>query len=290
MPVRGQLGGVTLGDGYPVRIMGAINVSPESFYKGSVRTDTAGISELAVAMVKEGVDLIDVGGMSTAPYLVTNVTLKEEIRRLTRAIESIRGAVQVPVSVDTPRPQAAKAALQAGATIVNDISGLKHDPRMADLIAEFGASAILMAHESGKKARGGPMKRITSALRDSLELAGRAGIPKEKIVVDPGLGFFRKNGKGYGFSPSKVLPWYGWDSLVIREVRRLRSLGRPSCISISRKSFIGKILGGLEPEERLVGSLAATAIAVFNGIDLVRTHDVDATIQAVRIAEGIKRS
>jgi dihydropteroate synthase len=133
------------------------------------------------------------------------------------------------------------------------------------------------------------MERITSALKETLDLGSKAGIPEEKIVIDPGLGFFRKDGRGFGFSPSSELPWYAWDCAVIREIGQLRSLGRPSCISISRKSFIGKILGIENPDDRLVGSLAATSIAVFNGVNLVRTHDVGATVQAVRLAENIRK-
>ncbi len=286
--VYGELAGVKLGDGYPVRVMGAINVSPESFYKGSVKTMPGGISELAATMVNEGADMIDVGGMSTAPYLATEVPLEEEIRRLTVAISAIRDAVKVPISVDTPRSFAAEAALEAGASIVNDVGGLKHDEHMVKLIAKHRASAILMAHETQQRS-GGPMKRILAALKETLDLGAEAGIPEEKVVIDPGLGFFRREGRGFGFSPANELPWYAWDCTVIRELGQLRSLGRPSCISISRKSFIGKILGLEKPEERLVGSLASTAIAVFNGVRLVRTHDVGATLQAVRMAESIKK-
>ena len=268
--------------------MGIINVSPESFYKGSVKSRPDDASELAAEMVKEGADIIDVGGMSTAPYLITEISIEEETKRLIIAIKAIREAVKVPISVDTPRLAPAEASLEAGAKIVNDVSGLKHDARMADLIAKHEASAILMAFET-RGSSGPPMERITSALRETLDLGSKAGIPEEKIVIDPGLGFFRKDGKGFGFSPSKDLPWYAWDCTVIRELGRLRSLGRPSCISISRKSFIGKILGIENPDERLVGSLAATSIAVFNGANLVRTHDVGATVQAVRLAESIRK-
>ena len=286
--VHGELAGIKLGDSYPVRVMGTINVSPESFYKRSVKTSPESVAELAVAMVKEGADIIDVGGISTAPYLATEVPLEEETRRLTVAISAIRDAVKVPISVDTPRSLAAKTALGVGASIVNDVSGLKHDERMAELIAKHGASAILMAHETRQRA-GGPMKRILAALKETLDLGAKAGIPEGRVVIDPGLGFFRREGRGFGFSSAKEHPWYAWDCAVIRELGRLRSLGRPSCISISRKSFIGKILGLEKPEERLVGSLASTAIAVFNGVHLVRTHDVGATIQAVRMAESIRR-
>ena len=205
------------------------------------------------------------------------------------AIGVIREASKAPISVDTQRAPVAEAALEAGASIVNDVSGLKHGERMAKVIAQHGASAILMAHETRQRA-GGPMKRILAALKETLDLGAKAGVPEEKVVIDPGLGFFRREGRGFGFSPVKEFPWYEWDCTVIRELGQLQSLGRPSCISISRKSFIGKILGLQRPEERLVGSLAATAIAVFNGVHLVRTHDVSATVQAVRMAESIKKS
>ena len=286
--VYGELAGIKLGDDYPVRIMGIINVSPESFYKGSVKSTKEGVSELAAAMVKEGADIIDVGGMSTAPYLMTEISGEEETKRLTTAIRAIRDVVRVPISVDTPRLASAEASLEAGANIVNDVSGLKHDARMASLIAKHDASAILMAFET-KGSTGHPMERITSALRETLDMGSKAGIPKEKIVIDPGLGFFRKDGRGFGFSPSSELPWYAWDCTVIRELGQLRDLGRPSCISISRKSFIGKILGIENLDDRLVGSLAATSIAVFNGVNLVRTHDVGATVQAVKVAESIRK-
>ena len=268
--------------------MGIINVSPESFYKGSVKLTQEGVSELAEDMVKEGVDVIDVGGMSTAPYLATQIPVEEETRRLTAAISAIRDAVKVPISVDTPRLRPAAAALEAGASIINDVSGLKNDKKMADLIAQHGASAILMAFETDQHP-GEPMERVLAALRETLDLTSKAGIPEERIVVDPGLGFFRKDGSGFGFSSSYELPWYAWDCTIIRELGKLQSLGRPSCISISRKSFIGRILGLKDPDERLVGSLAATAIAVFNGIHLIRTHDVAATLQAVRMADNIRK-
>jgi len=286
--VYAELAGIKLGDDHPVRIMGVINASPESFYKGSVKSTAEEASEVAAVMVKEGADIIDVGGMSTAPYLATEISVEEETKRVTAAIRAIRDSVKVPISVDTPRPDPAEAALEAGANIVNDVSGLKQGARMAQLIAKHDASAILMAFEA-KTLSGTPMERITSALKETLDLGSKAGIPEDRIVVDPGLGFFRKDGRGFGFSPSSELSWYAWDCTVIRELGQLRSLGRPSCISISRKSFIGKILGLENPDERLVGSLAATAIAVFNGIHLVRTHDVAATVEAVRMAESIQK-
>jgi dihydropteroate synthase len=226
--------------------------------------------------------------MSTAPYLPTEISVDEELRRLTTAIKTITDNVDCPVSVDTTRASAAESALRSGASIVNDVTGLKHDQRMAKVIADNGASAILMAHDPDGS-EGIPIRRIQDALTVSLKLSRAAGISDAKIVVDPGIGFFRKDGKGIGFSPTKQYPWYVWDCTVIRELEKLRSVGRPICVSASRKSFIGKILNLDNPEERLTGSLAVASIAAFNGAHLVRTHDVAATVQAVRIAENIKR-
>jgi dihydropteroate synthase len=286
--VYSEIAGVKLGDGHPVRLMGIINASRESFYKSSVRSAPDEIAALAANMVAEGVDIIDVGGMSTAPSSVLKpVSIEEESSRLKMAIKAIRAVVQVPISVDTPRAESARAALETGATIVNDVSGFKHDPEMKELVAKKKAYSILMAHES-QYGSGTPINRIKSALRESLSLATAAGIPESSIVVDPGLGFFRREGGGYGFSLSKETPWYVWDSIVISKMEELRELGRPICTSISRKSFIGKILQLEDPDERLSGSLAATAISVFNGVDLVRTHDVGATLQAAKIARAIR--
>ncbi len=283
--VSGELAGIRLGDYYPVRIMGIINASPESFYKGSVRSGAGELSETASAMVKDGADIIDVGGMSTAPN-AKEIPLEEEKERLSTAVKIISDAVDAPISADTPRSASAKAALDAGAKIVNDVSGLKYDPAMKNLISESHASAMLMAHEVQEQS-GSPLQRVSSALLETLALARSAGIEEEKIVLDPGLGFFQKKTRELGYHSSKEIPWYVWDCTVIRELARLE-LQRPIGISLSRKSFIGKILGLQEPRDRLFGSLAATSIAVFNGVHLVRTHDVGATLQAARIAEAIR--
>ena len=290
MPACAKLGDVKIGEGCPVGIMGVINVSPESFYKGSVTTQIDVIRRCAEAMVVDGAAIIDVGAMSTAPYLSTQISLEEEIHRLKTAVRVINDTVHLPISVDTTRAAAAESAIKMGAKIINDVTGLKSDPQMAKIIADHDASAILMAHDPKDSRRDDdPITRIKTSLAESLNLSHTAGIDTEKIAVDPGLGFFRKEGKGIGFSPTKNLPWYAWDCTVIRELSKLHDLGRPLCISASRKSFIGKILGHKRPEERLTGSIAAAAIATFNGAHLIRTHDVLESVQAVRMAENIRR-
>ncbi|MEM1538710.1 MAG: dihydropteroate synthase [Candidatus Nezhaarchaeales archaeon] len=277
MEVEADLAGLKVGDRYPVRLMGVINVSPESFYKGSVKQTCEQIAETAKRQAVEGAEVIDVGAKSTAPYLKTWIPVEEEVRRITSAIEAVKSAVQLPVSADTTKAKVAEAAIKAGATIINDVSGLKDDPNMAKTIAEHSVSAVLMAKEL-KPTAGTPIERVLNALKESLEIARKAGIPENGVVVDPGIGFFRY--------PEK--PWYEWDCEVILNLQRLKPLGRPICVGVSRKSFIGFILHKEKPEDRLYGSLAATTIAVYEGAHLIRTHDVAETKDAIKLTEYIR--
>lgn len=274
MSLYAELAGIKVGRGYPVRVVGVINLSPESFYKASVKTTASEVASAAQKMVEEGADAIDVGAMSTAPYLETFVSVSEEIKRLIPAIRTIREAVDTPVSADTFRGETAERAIEAGAQIVNDVTGLKGDPVMAKAISNEGVSGILMAHER-RPGRGDPIERVRAALKESLEIGDEAGISRKHVVVDPGIGFFRETG----------WKWYEWDTYVLRGLRRLHTLGRPIHVAVSRKSFIGALLNQERPEERLIGSLAAAALAVYNGAYIVRTHDVRETVEAVRLAE-----
>jgi dihydropteroate synthase len=278
MKLVADLAGLRVGDAYPVRVVGVINVSPESFYKGSVVTGDEEIAAAALRMVEEGAEIIDVGAMSTAPYLQTEIPVDEEKRRLASAIKVVKGSVGVPVSADTTRSIAAEAAIKAGADIINDVTGLKGDPKMAKLVADYGVSLIMVAREVMPQS-GQPIERVISALKQSLQIAEAAGISFDKIVIDPGIGFFRQT----------EYPWYIWDCSVIANLRKLRTLKRPIHVGASRKSFIGKILNQEDPGQRLFGSLSAAAIAVFNGAHLIRTHDVKATVEAVRLAEYVKK-
>lgn len=289
MPLYAELAGLRIGDAYPVRVIGALNVSPESFFRGSVVTEPPAITARAVQMVEEGVDAVDIGAMSTAPYLATEISLEEEVRRLKAAVRAVKDAGDVRISVDTTRAKAAEATLKAGAHAVNDVSGLKGDARMARVVRAHDASLIVMAR-AGSGSRGDPIERIRAAVKASLRIASAAEIPPEKIVVDPGIGFFRARGGGRGFSSQRLLPWYAWDCFVLKHLQQLHDLGRPVCVSVSRKSFIGHVLKLPRPEDRLVGSLSATALAVAHGAHVIRTHDVGATVQAVRMAEAIARA
>jgi dihydropteroate synthase len=276
-PLSARLAGIPVGDTLPVRIMAVLNVSPESFYPGSVQTNREQIAETAHALAGEGADIIDIGAMSTAPYVKTDISVTEETERLAQAVEATAAAVSIPISADTKRAQPAQAALQAGARMINDVSGLRHDPAMAALIARFGSGAILMASEQHPQS-GPPLERIQNALRDSLARAEQAGIPRQQIVLDPGIGFFRKPG----------LAWDEWDCLVLRALADLRSLGFPLLVGASRKSFIGKILDQPNVQDRLIGSLTCAAIAVVNGAHIIRAHDVKETVEAVRMAERLR--
>ena len=276
-PRLSYLAGLGVGDLAPVRVMAVLNVSPESFYPGSVQTSLARLAEAAQAMASAGADIIDIGAMSTAPYLKTHISAEEETERLAAAVEAVASCVTVPVSADTQRAQPAQAAFAVGARIINDVSGLKHDPAMAGLIARSGAGAVVMASEV-TPGTGAPMARIRRALEESLQIAAQAGIPADHIVLDPGIGFFRQPG----------MPWDEWDCTVLRELSSLRALGFPLLVGVSRKSFIGKILHQPNAADRLVGSLACAAIAVYNGAHIIRAHDVKETVEAVRVAERLR--
>jgi dihydropteroate synthase len=318
--------------------MGVLNVSPESFHPGSVHATVDDLLSTALAMVEAGAVLIDIGARSTAPYLDTDIPEEEERTRLARAIETLATKLPVPISADTSRPGPARAALDAGARIINDVSGLR-DPTLAALAAARGVGVILMAspeatpgslgapggavavgvegtrsrraapdeerpdgaqppRSSARVPRGrldpdraprrpeppraadDPIVVVSALLEAALGRARAAGIPEERVVLDPGIGFFRSEG----------MAWDEWDARVLSGLGTLEKAGRPLCVGVSRKSFIGAIIGRPGTEKRLAGSLAATAVAVWNGAALIRTHDVPETIDAVRIAERLRRA
>jgi dihydropteroate synthase len=290
LTASGRLGRVWVGDGFPVRIMAAINVSPESFYKGSVAEGAEEVEARVRTAIDEGADLIDIGGASTAPYLEAGVS--EEVERA-RAVAGVRAAVgavggrKTAISVDTVRATVADAALKEGASVVNDVSGLKGDPGMTKVVRERGASLLAMAH-SAEGSRMRPISLVRRSLKQTLRIVEKAGIDARLVVLDPGIGFFRNEARNDTTSLQKLMPWYEWDCEVIANLAKLRSLGRPIGVGVSRKSFLAGALKVKSPEDRLPGSLAVTAIAVMNGAQLVRTHDVRETLQAVRAAEAVK--
>jgi dihydropteroate synthase len=280
MTNRACLAGITVGDGVDVAVMGALNVSPESFYRGSIAAHDDELLRAAEAMVSAGAAFLDVGAMSTAPYVEGTVSVSEEAERLGHAVERLVKRLEVPVSADTSRHAPARAALEAGARIINDVSGLTADERTAAEVARTGAGLILMATEREERGSLDPVGLVKHMLARSLAIARDAGIDPSRIVVDPGIGFFRQQG----------MAWHEWDCQLLARLEELRDLGRPICVGVSRKSFIGAIVAEPDPARRLPGSLASTAAAVLHGAQLVRTHDVEETVQAVKVAQAVRRA
>lgn len=279
-----KLGSVSVGGSNPVRVMGILNLSPESFFKKSIATDKEMIANKTRKMEAEGADFIDIGGMSTAPYLKTIVPQKTESERITRAIKIIQQVSNLPISVDTCRSEVAKSALELGVDIINDISGLKYDKDMPKIVEKYNPSLVLCAF-SKNLVRGNQIIQTKNLLRESITIAKSAQISDNHIVVDPAIGFFRKKGKGEFFTRINS-DWVKRDLLILNNLRSIK-LEYPLLVSVSRKSFIGNLLQIKNPNERLCGSLAAESIAVLNGADIIRTHNVQETKEVITIAQKL---
>lgn len=279
-----KLGGISVGDSNPVRFMGVLNTSSESFYKKSISTSKQGISDAVCRMDMEGADFIDVGGMSTAPYLATMISEKTEITRVINAIKIIQQVSNLPISVDTCREGVAKEALELGVDIINDVTGLKYDPMMSKTIEKYCPSLILCAY-SKKIMTGNQLHNTKQLLDESLKIAKSVNIPKTKIVLDPAIGFFRKKGMGNFFTRINS-DWAKRDLLILKNLKSIKS-GMPLLVSVSNKSFIGKILKKDKPTDRLFGSLAAEVISVLNGANVIRTHNVKESKEANTIAREL---
>ena len=279
-----KLGNVSVGGSNPVRIMGILNTSPESFYKKSISTSRQRIVNAIHIMEDEGADFIDVGGMSTAPYLSTMVSEKTEANRIVNAVKIIQQKTNLPISVDTCRATIANEALELGVDIINDVTGLKYDPMMPKIIEKYCPSLILCAYDK-KIITGNQLHETKQLLKKSLEIAKSAKIPKTKIVLDPAIGFFRKKGRNSFFTKINS-DWVKRDLLILENLNSIK-LSRPILVSVSNKSFIGKILKKENPSDRLSGSLAAEVVCVLNGADIIRTHNVDETKEVITIAQKL---
>lgn len=274
-----HFGDLGIGDELPPRIMGIINVSPESFFKPSVASSADSIKQAAKRMAKEGADIIDIGARSSAPYLLTDIPAEEEIERICRGIQLVREVTDIPISADTQLTSVAKAALGAGANILNDISGFAYDTELADVANAFDG-IVLMAHADYTNVLGDPVTVVKQSMRAALQRAKQAGIPMDKIVIDPGIGYFR----------NRYISWDEWDRQVLSNLREFKDFQVPLLIGLSRKSFIGKALGHQDADERLYGSIGLTSLAVYSGAHIIRTHDVAATRDAARIARWLSGS
>jgi len=281
-----KLGNVGVGGINPVRIMGILNTSPESFYKKSIKTTKQNISNAIRKMELDGADFIDVGGMSTAPYLSTLVSEKVEFNRISNAIKIIQNASNLPISVDTCRASVAKSALDLGVDIINDISGLKYDPKMIDVISNYNPSLILCAFNS-KRVSGNAITLTKNLLKKSIDILKKIGFPSNKIVLDPAIGFFRKSGKGHFFTKISS-DWFARDLQIIQNLNSIKQQ-YPILISVSNKSFIGKLLGKENSSDRLFGSIATEVISVLNGADVLRTHNVLETKDAIKVVSKLSK-
>jgi dihydropteroate synthase len=255
-------------------VMGVLNVTPDSFSDGGRFLDPPAAIAQARRLVAEGADVLDIGAESTRPYGgAVRVTLEEERARLAPIFSEIV-ALGIPVSIDTMKASVAAWALDLGAVLVNDVWGLQRDPDMARVVAEHGASVIIMHNREQADSAIDIVADVTSFFQRSLDVAAHAGIARERIVLDPGIGF--------GKTPEQSV-------ICIARLGAWRRFGLPLLIGASRKRFIHTIAPS-EPTERLGGSLAAHILAVENGGAMVRTHDVAPTVQALAVAAAIRRA
>ncbi|MEA2671269.1 MAG: dihydropteroate synthase [Chloroflexota bacterium] len=253
-------------------VMGIVNATPDSFSGDGTGDDPADAVARGVALAAAGADIVDVGGESTRPGS-TAVTEEVEVARVVPVVRELAARLEVPVSVDTRKAAVARAALEAGAVIVNDIWGLRRDPGMAAVVAGAGAAVVVM-HNQAEPEYVDVVEEVCAGLHESLALAEAAGIERERVIVDPGLGF--------GKTPAHNLE-------LLRRLGELRALDRPLMVGPSRKSTIGVLLGGAPPERRLEGTLALCVLAAAHGADLVRVHDVGEVTRALRVADAVLR-
>ncbi len=277
-----KIGNLEIGNGKPA-IMGIINASPESFYKESISTNKKVISERAVKMEEDGANIIDIGGMSTAPYRNTLISAGKELERVRNSISAIRNVSDIPLSVDTPRAETAKVSIDMGIDLINDVTGLKYDKMMSSVISKSGLPVIIGAYGNKKVTyQTGDIVETVGILKESIDIANQCGISEDKVIVDPLIGFFRSNGTSQFFTKVSQQNWYDRDIEIISNLERLSSLSRPICMSVSRKSFIGQLFN-LKESERLVPSIVVQVICALNGTDIIRTHDVKETRIALEL-------
>ena len=253
-------------------VMGILNVTPDSFSDGGKWNDRDSALKHVEEMVREGADVIDIGGESTRPGY-TPLSAREEAARVVPIIEAVKAGFDVPVSLDTYKGEVAKAGIDAGADLINDIQGLKHDNIIANVISRSGLPCCLM-HNRREQNYGNFVEDVVKDLEGTLILAKKAGIKQDKIILDPGVGFAKT---------------YEQNLEIIRRLERLHELGCPLLLGCSRKSVVGLTLD-LPVNERLEGTLATTVIGVMKGCMFVRVHDVKENIRALRMTEAILNS
>ncbi|TVM01033.1 MAG: dihydropteroate synthase [Candidatus Brocadia sp. WS118] len=269
----------TLHLGTKTCVMGILNVTPDSFYDGKRYDTREDAVEQALGMVKDGADIIDVGGESTRPGAFP-LSETEEIKRVIPIIKLLSKLIRTPISVDTYKAKVAERAIDVGASIINDVGGLCADEKMAKVAAESHVPVVIM-HKKGtpRTMQKYPIRKnafveIISSFKKSISLASDAGIDRDRIVLDPGIGF--------GKTVQQNLE-------ILKRLREFKSLGFPLMVGTSRKKFIGTVLD-LPVQERLYGTLATLAVAVMNGAHMVRVHDVREAVQVVTLCDAIRNS
>jgi len=265
--------------------MGVLNITPDSFSDGGAYLDSEAAIARALQLEQDGADILDIGSESTRPG-ATAIAAEEELRRILPVIEVLRGKLRIPMSVDTRRADVAKAALAAGAEILNDVSGLQMDPRLGE-VARRARSLLILMHMRGtpQTMQRGPFARdvirdVMTGLRDAVARAKRAGLPKSQLLLDPGIGFGKKHEQNFE---------------ILARLAEFARLGCPIVIGTSRKAFLGKALAGpggpsAPPEERLLGTAATVTASILGGAHIVRVHDVAEMVRVARVADAIVNS
>jgi dihydropteroate synthase len=260
-------------------IMGVLNITPDSFSDGGLYFDKSAAIKRAIQMVEDGADIVDIGGESTRPGS-ESISIEEELRRIIPVIVAIAKEIKIPISIDTYKSEVAKRALDAGASMVNDISGLRFDPKMSEVVSEYKVPVVIM-HIKGrpKDMQQNPVyealiPEIMDYLRCGIAIATRSGISDNKIIIDPGIGFGKTSDHNLE---------------IINKLREFTSLEKPILIGPSRKAFIGKILGDAPVTQRLEGTAAAVAISIMNGANMIRVHDVKEMAKVAKIADAVKK-
>lgn len=262
-------------------VMGVLNVTPDSFSDGGKFLDPQQAIEHALAMERDGADLLDLGGESTRPGSAST-SVEAELARILPVLQGLRGALKIPISIDTRKAEVAEAAIAAGAEIINDVSGLRSDPRIAEVAARRGIPLILM-HMRGepRTMQKAPfprdvLKDVSSGLRASIAWARKAGVRKSQIVVDPGIGFGKSFEQNYQ---------------LLRKLPELAKLGHPLLVGTSRKGFLGATLAKdgkpAPPEDRIWATAATMASSIFGGAHIVRVHDVAEMVQVARVSDFV---
>jgi dihydropteroate synthase len=258
--------------------MGVLNVTPDSFSDAGLYFDKSKAIERGIRMVEEGADIIDIGGESTRPGS-EQIAIEEELKRTIPVIEALAREIRIPISIDTYKSEIARRALDLGASMVNDISGLRFDPKMPEVVSQYDVPVVIM-HIKGtpRDMQQNPqyealIPEIMDYLRAGITIARKAGIPDDKIVIDPGIGF------------GKTCE----DNLkIIHHLHEFTFFKKPILIGPSRKAFIGKILGDVPVTDRLEGTAAAVSVSIVNGANIIRVHDVKEMVKVSKVADAIK--